>query len=209
MFLYSFSTTRDSLLSSLTASRGFTRSALLSGEEFGQIARERQRENGFLFTTGPVVQPPLYRTRRFAGSLALQQTFHGNIFVQVRPMNSGMAQFIIGALLGSTVVQAREPLQGGRDRSAVRKLHAERVGGHSHAHGLGHNFRLYQSRHATAPATGAVSSPFFSFNSVIITSVVRARPLALAAFRSAVRATLVGSMMPSLSMSPYSPVAAL
>jgi len=64
--------------------------------------------------------------------------------------------------------------------------------------------------YAIAPATGiGASSPFFSFNSVIITSVVRARPLTLAAFKSAVRATFVGSITPNLNISPYSAVAAL
>src|SRR4029077_11968457 len=64
--------------------------------------------------------------------------------------------------------------------------------------------------HATAPATGTASSPFLgSFNSVSKTSVVSASPIALAAFKSAVRATFVGSIMPALNMSTYSSVAAL
>lgn len=65
------------------------------------------------------------------------------------------------------------------------------------------------SGYDTAPATGVVSSPFFSFSSVTSTSVVNANPMALAALSSAVRATLVGSMMPILNRSPNSPVAAL
>ena len=64
--------------------------------------------------------------------------------------------------------------------------------------------------YTTAPATALDSSPFFeSFSSVTSTSVVSAKPMALAAFSSAVRATLVGSMMPALNISTYSPVAAL
>ncbi len=64
-------------------------------------------------------------------------------------------------------------------------------------------------RYETAPVTGTPSSPFLSFSSVSSTSVVNASPIALAALRSAVRATFVGSMIPALSMSTYSPVAAL
>ena len=60
-----------------------------------------------------------------------------------------------------------------------------------------------------AAATGESSPSFLSFSSVMSTSVVRARPIALAAFRRAVLATLAGSMMPILNMSPNSPVAAL
>ncbi len=62
--------------------------------------------------------------------------------------------------------------------------------------------------YATAPLTG-VDSPSFSFSSVSSTSVVSASAIALAAFCKAVLATLAGSMMPSLNMSPYSPLAAL
>src|SRR5438067_1844293 len=40
--------------------------------------------------------------------------------------------------------------------------------------------------YTTAPETGVASSPFFSFSSVRITSVVKARPLTEAALRSAV-----------------------
>jgi hypothetical protein len=63
-------------------------------------------------------------------------------------------------------------------------------------------------RYDTAPATRLLSS-FFSLISVISTSVVRASAAMLAALDKAVLATLAGSMMPNLNMSPYSSVAAL
>src|SRR5207244_5457064 len=45
---------------------------------------------------------------------------------------------------------------------------------------------------------------FFSGSSVMSASVVSSRAATLAAFWSAVRATLVGSMIPALNMSTYS-----
>ena len=54
-----------------------------------------------------------------------------------------------------------------------------------------------EASYEIAPDTSGFSSPFFSFSSVSSTSVVSARPIALAAFCRAVLATLAGSMMPS------------
>ena len=48
-----------------------------------------------------------------------------------------------------------------------------------------------------------------SLISLMTASVVRSRPLMLDAFCNAVRSTLVGTMTPIFSMSPYSCVRAL
>src|SRR5262249_38339475 len=59
--------------------------------------------------------------------------------------------------------------------------------------------------HFTAPATDS----FSSLISVTSTSVVKSNPATDAAFCSAERVTFAGSTMPSLNISPYSPLAAL
>ncbi len=56
---------------------------------------------------------------------------------------------------------------------------------------------------------GGAAAPFFSGMSVTSASVVSSRAAIEAAFRSAERVTLVGSMIPAETMSTYSPVAAL
>lgn len=58
------------------------------------------------------------------------------------------------------------------------------------------------------PPIGGIGASFFGA-SAIIASVVISRPAIEAASWIAVRTTLVGSMMPALTRSPYSPVWAL
>ena len=60
-----------------------------------------------------------------------------------------------------------------------------------------------------SPPPGAAGALSFSGFSAITASVVRKRPAMEAAFCSADRVTLAGSMIPALNMSTYSPFAAL
>ena len=62
---------------------------------------------------------------------------------------------------------------------------------------------------AAAVAVAAAGASFFSGISEIMASVVSIRPAMEAAFCSAVRVTLVGSMTPALTRSSYLPVPAL
>ncbi len=59
------------------------------------------------------------------------------------------------------------------------------------------------------PPAGMAGAASFFGASAIIASVVISRPATEAASWIAVRTTLVGSMMPALTRSPYSPVWAL
>src|SRR5277367_577473 len=69
-------TMRHGLASPLGASRRLHPLATFLNEEFCQSTGKRQRKYRLFFAACAAVKPPLYRTRRLARSLAIEQPFH-------------------------------------------------------------------------------------------------------------------------------------
>ena len=74
--------------------------------------------------------------------------------------------------------------------------------------GDGLEIHIAHAAHTAAHAAATPPPDFFSGFSAIMASVVISRPATDAALSSAMRTTLVGSMMPALIMSQYSPFCA-